>query len=253
MLARSPGAHLTRAAGVGIALLREIRQRRALNRAGVRAQPLLEDSAEITTCGERTRQEGAGSFMWPRTWFALCGLLLLTIAPRIAAAQVIPAGTIVNVRTTQPIAADYSQPGMRVTAIVDDPVSVDGRILVPRGAKATLEVVHVEQSSTMKGRDRITLKLHALHVNGYAYPVATSRVELKGPSEGKRAARKIVGGAGIGAAVGGIFGGGTGAAVGATMGGATGGVVAGSGKTHLNVPAETRLQFRLTGATRIPR
>jgi hypothetical protein len=81
--------------------------------------------------------------------------------------------------------------------------------------------------------------------------VSSSNVELKGHSEGKRAARKIGAGAGVGAVVGGLLGGGTGAVGGAIAGGTTGAVVAGSGKTHLSVPAETRLQFRLEGPVRI--
>jgi hypothetical protein len=182
------------------------------------------------------------------------GTLLLAICSLIAygaGASIVPAGTVLNVRTTQPITADSSQPGMTFTGVVDDPIAVNGEIVIPRGAIATLEVVNVERSSNMKGRDRITFKVHSIHIDSGTYPVATSHVELKGPSEGKRAARKVIGGAGIGAAVGGILGGGTGAAIGATTGGGTGAVIAGSGKTHLVVPAETLLQFRLSTAARV--
>jgi hypothetical protein len=142
---------------------------------------------------------------------------------------------------------------MRFSAIVDDPVEVGGQIVVPRGAKATLEVVRVERSSSLKGRDRITLKALSLDIGRRTYPVSTSYVELKGPSEGKRAAWKIAGGAGIGAALGGLIGGGTGAAIGATAGGATGAAIASSGKTHLSVPPETPLHFRLKTSMPIQR
>jgi hypothetical protein len=192
--------------------------------------------------------------MKSRLWFVLIGFFLLTLgSPPIYTSGfgVLPAGTILNIRTTQPIEADDSHVGMRFPAIVDDPVTVDGRILIPRGSSATLEAVSVERSSNLKGRDRVTLRVLSLHVGGRTYPVSTSSVELKGPSEGKRAARKIGTGAGIGAAVGGLFGGGKGAVIGATAGGTAGAVVAGSGKTHLSVPAETRLQFRLDAPARI--
>src|SRR6185369_2432854 len=92
----------------------------------------------------------------------LLSMLLIAICSSIAhgaGALVVPAGTVLNVRTTQPIAADSSQPGMTVTGVFDDPVAVNGDIVIPRGAIATLEVVNVEQSSNMKGRDRITLKI----------------------------------------------------------------------------------------------
>jgi hypothetical protein len=189
-----------------------------------------------------------------RTVPVLLSILVIAICSSMAyeaGASIVPAGTVLNVRTTQPLTADSARPGMTVTGIVDDPVAVDGQIVIPRGAIATLEVVNVERSSNMKGRDRITLKVHSIQTEVGTYPVATSHVELKGSSEGKKAAKKVIGGAGIGAALGGIFGGGTGAAIGATTGGGTGAIIAGSGKTHLVVPAETLLQFRLYTAARV--
>src|SRR5262245_41896121 len=89
--------------------------------------------------------------------------LLLTAGFGIAqasATDVVPSGTILSVRTTEPIYADDSRSGMHVPAIVDDPIEINGHIIIPRGATAMLEVVSVERSSNMKGRDRITLKVH---------------------------------------------------------------------------------------------
>ena len=194
--------------------------------------------------------------MKSRAWSVMMGLLLLAGFRTAGAsgAEVLPGGTVLNVRTSQPIVVDSSRVGMKFRAIVDDPVMDDrGRVVVPRGSSATLEAVDVQQSSNMKGRDRITLRVLSVHVGDRSYPVTSSYVELKGHSEGKRAARKIGGGAGVGAVVGGLLGGGTGAAIGATAGATTGAAVAGSGKTHLSVPAETRLQFRLEGPVRIQR
>src|SRR5215831_16898232 len=179
--------------------------------------------------------------MW--TVFALL-LVALGLESRVVGADIIPAGTALNVRTTHTITADSSSPGMRVSAVVDDPVYVGGHVVIPRGSPATLEVVYVSRSSNMEGRDRITLKVLSIEAAHRVYPVATDHVQFKGPSEGKKAARKIGIGAGIGALAGGIFGGGTGAAIGAAAGGTTGAVMTGSGKTHLQVPAETRMQFR---------
>jgi len=195
--------------------------------------------------------------MRSRAWLGLVCLLLLTGISRagpLSQVEVVPAGTILSVRTTQPIVADYSQVGMIIRAIVDDPVAdAEGMIVIPRGSLATLEVIGARQSSNLKGRDRITLRVLSLDVGNQTYPVASSYVELKGPSEGKRAGKKIGVGAGIGAVVGGILGGGVGAAIGAGAGGATGAFVAGSGKTHLAVPAESVLQFRLDAPVQIRR
>ena len=181
-------------------------------------------------------------------WLTLLSLLLPSVGARAlfsSPQDVVPAGAILNVRTTQPIYADYVRPGARFTGIVDDPIMVDGRT-IPRGARATLEVIGVERSSTLKGRDRINFTVRSIHVGNSSYAVSSDYVQVKGPSEGKKAAGKGIIGGGIGAAVGGLLGGGTGAALGATAGAGTGVAIAGSGKEHLVVPAETRLQFHVS-------
>ena len=164
-----------------------------------------------------------------------------------------PAGTAINVRLTEGIEVDASQSGQKFKGVVDDPVSVGGSIVIPRGASAVLQAVQVQQSGNMKGSDKITLKLNAVGFGGMMHEVSTAYVETKGKGEGKRTARKIGGGAGLGAIVGGIAGGGEGAAIGAAIGGVTGAAVASGGEEHLKLPAETRLQFQLTSAVNIQR
>jgi hypothetical protein len=166
-------------------------------------------------------------------------------------AVTVPAGTTLNVRLVDGIEVDASASGQVFKAVVDDPVLVGGAIVIPRGAQATLQAVHVQQSGTMKGSDKITLKLHSFRFGGQVYEVASTYVENKGKGEGKRTARKVGGGAGLGAIVGGIAGGGSGAAIGAAVGGVTGAAVASGGEEHLSLPAETRLQFQLTAAVAV--
>ena len=163
----------------------------------------------------------------------------------------VPAGTTLNIRLTQAIDVDASQAGMKFKAIVDDPVMLGGSIVIPRGAAAVLQAVHVEQSGKMKGSDKISLKLHSIGFGGKVYEVVSAYVETKGKGEGKKTARKVGGGAGLGAIVGGIAGGGEGAAIGAAIGGVTGAAVSGGGEEHLKLPAETRLPFQLTAAVNI--
>jgi hypothetical protein len=146
---------------------------------------------------------------------------------------------------------DASQAGQTFKAIVDDPVMIGGSIVIPRGATAVLQAAKVEQSGTMKGSDKISLKMNSIAFGGMVYQVATQYVETKGKGEGKRTARKIGGGAGLGAIVGGIAGGGEGAAIGAAIGGVTGAAVASGGEEHLKLPAETRMQFQLSAAVNI--
>ena len=173
--------------------------------------------------------------------------------PAAPAMVTVPAGTGVNVRLTQTIDVDSSKAGMTFKAVVDDPVMVNGSIVIPRGASAVLEAIHVEQSGKMKGSDKVTLKLSAIGFGGFVYPVSSSYNQSKGKGEGKKTGRKVGGGAGLGAIVGGIAGGGEGAAIGAVVGGATGAVVASQGEEHLQLPAESRLNFQLSAAVNVRR
>lgn len=172
-------------------------------------------------------------------------------APERRPAITVPAGTKINVRLTQTIEVDASQAGQVFKAIIDDPVMLNGSTVIPRGATAMLQAVNVQQSGTMKGSDKITLKMNAFSFGGQVYEVATSYVESKGKGEGKKSARKIGGGAGLGGIIGGIAGGGEGAAIGALVGGVAGAAMSASGQEHLKLPAETRLQFQLSSAVNV--
>lgn len=163
----------------------------------------------------------------------------------------VPAWTVVNVRLVDPIDVDASRAGMQFRGVVDDPVMLSGNVVIPRGAGAVLQAVHVQQSGTMKGRDKITLKLNSISFGGRVYQVVSHYVEAKGQGEGKRTARTVGGGVGLGAIVGGIAGGGDGAAVGALVGGVTGAAIASAGVEHLRLPAESRLQFQLSAGVTI--
>jgi hypothetical protein len=168
--------------------------------------------------------------------------------------QVVPAGSMLNVRMNHPIVAATSWVGMRVPATIDNPLfDRGGRLVVPRGSQATLEVVGIQRASNTRGRDRIMLKVDSVHVGRRSYAVATNHIEVQGRSEGRRTARRVVGGTVGGAAVGGMVGGGAGAAAGAVTGGTTGAIVSGAGRRHTAVGPETRLQFRLAAPVRIGR
>ena len=184
---------------------------------------------------------------------ALAAAALTAEAQRRVPHVTVPAGTVLNVRLTQMIDADYAAVGSTYNALLDDPVLVDGRVAIPRDARVLLQAVAVKQSGRFKGSDKITLKANTVAFGGRTYDVVTSYVQTKGKGEGKRMAKKAGIGAGVGAALGGIFGGGTGVAIGAAVGGTTGVVVAGQASEHLRIPAETRLQFQLAAAVTVRR
>ena len=163
----------------------------------------------------------------------------------------VPAKTILNVLLTEAIDVDVAKSGMTYKALLDDPVMIGGKVVVPRNTVVALQAVKVAQAGKMKGSDNITLKANSMSFGGRKYEIVTAYVESKGGGEGKKTARKVAGGAGLGAVIGGIAGGGSGAAIGAAVGGATGAVVASQGTEHLKLPAETRLQFQLTSAVTV--
>lgn len=163
----------------------------------------------------------------------------------------VPAQTILNVRLAEGIDVDATKTGATFRSLMDDPVMIGGKVVIPRGAVVTLQAVQVQQSGKMKGSDKVTLKANSLAFGGASYELTTAYVESKGKGEGKRSARKIGGGVGLGAIVGGIAGGGEGAAIGAAVGAVTGAVVSSQGEEHLKLPAETRLQFQLASAVTV--
>ena len=163
----------------------------------------------------------------------------------------LPQGTVLSVLLTQAIDVDAAQTGATFKALLDDPVMIGGKVVVPRNSALELQAAKVEQAGKMKGSDKIVLKANNIAFGGRKYDIVTSQVEQKGSGEGKKTARKVGGGAGLGAAIGGIAGGGTGAAIGAVAGAATGAVMASQGTEHLKLPAETRLQFQLSAAVTV--
>jgi hypothetical protein len=163
----------------------------------------------------------------------------------------IPIGTVLSVLLSEAIEVDAAKTGMTFKALLDDPVMIGGKVILPRGAPVVLQAAKVEQAGKMKGSDNIVLKANAFTLGGRKYDIVTTQVESKSGGEGKKTTRKVAGGAGLGAVIGGIAGGGTGAAIGAVAGGATGAIVASQGTASLKLPAETRLQFTLNAAVTV--
>ena len=105
---------------------------------------------------------------------------------RAPAAVMVPGGTAINVRLTQGIDVDATKAGTPFKAIVDDPVMVAGKVVIPRGASAALEAVKVQQSGTMKGSDKIALKMNSVSIGRRVYQIATQTSRAKAPARARR-------------------------------------------------------------------
>ncbi len=169
-------------------------------------------------------------------------------APSSRAAFSLPAGNVITVRMIDSIDSDVTQSGEKFLASLDDPLVVNERIVVERGADVTVQVVRVEQSGKFAGRDEVALELYDITVDGKKYPLISSYAEVASKSRGERTAKVVGGTAAVGAIIGAIAGGGKGAAIGATAGAGAGAAVqAATRGQRVQIPSESRLDFTLTG------
>lgn len=159
----------------------------------------------------------------------------------------IPAGTTVEVQTIDPIDSATAQEGQEYQASLSQPLTANGRVIVPAGSNVYIQVSGATQAGHYKGTNSLQLVLSRLEFKGKDVALATDPYSLSGGSRGKNTAEKVGGGAALGAIIGAIAGGGKGAAIGAGVGAAGGGVYQGATKAKaVKVAPETKLDFRLS-------
>jgi len=186
---------------------------------------------------------------------ALFGVMAILLgAGSTASAQggmvTVPAGTQVLVRMLDTVDSSKNPPGYRFTATLETNLVANGYVIVPAGNTVYGRLAEAKQAGRATGSSQLTLELTDIVVHGTAYPLFTSDYEVKGSSSGKRSAKRLLGGAGLGAIIGGIAGNaGMGAAIGATAGGVAS--VAQKGQA-IQVPSETLLQFTLQQPASLP-
>jgi hypothetical protein len=180
------------------------------------------------------------------------------LASATAAAQTkkritVPAGTRILIRTVDSIDSTKQKTGYRFTATLETNLQAEDTVVAPRGTTVYGRLAEASSAGRMSGSSDLTLELTDLVINGTAYPLLTSTYEVKGKGEGGNTAKKVVGGAGLGALIGGIAGGGKGAGIGALAGAGAGTAVAASKKgQQLQIPSETLIEFRLQQPVSLP-
>ena len=166
---------------------------------------------------------------------------------------IVPAGTVLTVRTDQALSSKKSQTGQPFLATLAQPVSVGGRRALPAGATVSGTVVTAKAKGKVKGEGQLDLALTSISTGGHTYQIQTSVLSSTVKGKGKRTAATTGGGAAGGALIGGIAGGGKGAAIGAGVGAAAGFLGgAFTGNKQVEVPAESALSFTLAQPLTLP-
>ena len=159
----------------------------------------------------------------------------------------IPASAVIGLEVETPITSERARLEDRVEARVSRDVYADGRVAIPAGSRVIGSVTLVEKGGKVKERARLGVRFNTLVLaDGRQVNLRTDTIYREGQSPTGESSRKI-GGAAIGGAVlGAIMGGKKGAILGGTAGaaGGTAAVMAGS-RNAATIAGGTVLTARL--------
>jgi hypothetical protein len=180
-------------------------------------------------------------------------MTVMTAVAQNANRVTVPAGTRILIRMGDSIDSTKQKAGYRFTSSLETNLQADNVVVARRGTPVFGRLASASSAGKMSGSSELGLELTDIVIDGTSYPLLTSTYEIKGSGEGSKTARKVVGGAGLGALIGGIAGGGRGAGIGALAGAGAGTAVAATKKgQQLSIPSESLLEFRLTQPVTLP-
>ncbi|HLY41845.1 MAG TPA: BON domain-containing protein [Terracidiphilus sp.] len=160
----------------------------------------------------------------------------------------VPAGTLIQVRTSEPVNSKRAKGGEPIQFTVIQDVTFGGVLAIPRGATVhgVIAEVNHPDSGSVKGSTELGLQLTSLDLEGQTYPLQSDLFRVKGPGKGGRTAESAFGGALLGALIGGAAGGGSGAAIGAVAGGGVGTAASAAAPAPgVWIPTEALVSFHL--------
>lgn len=139
---------------------------------------------------------------------------------------VLPTSSVMGLQVDTPLSSERARIEDRVEARVSRDVLADGRVAIAAGSRVIGSVTLVERGGKVKQPARLGVRFHTLVLaDGREIPLRTEPVYREGESPAGESARKI-GGAAIGGAIlGAIIGGGKGAVIGGATGAAGGSAV----------------------------
>ena len=158
----------------------------------------------------------------------------------------IPAGQVLLVRMIDGVDSSKNNVGDVFHASLETDLYVNNTVLARKGTDVYGRLANVKEAGKLSGSAELQLELMRIVIDSRDYPLVSSDYSLKGQGRGADTAKKVGGGAIVGAIIGAIAGGGKGAAIGAGAGSAAGaGVQVFTKGEKVKVPSETLLEFRL--------
>jgi hypothetical protein len=161
---------------------------------------------------------------------------------------VIPSATVIGLEIESLVSSETAAVEDRVDARVTRDVMADGRLAIPAGSRMIGSVTLVERGGKIKERARLGVRFHTLVLgDGRRVDLRTDTIYREGESAAAESTKKI-GGATLGGAVlGAIMGGKKGALLGGAAGAAGGTAVVMSGERNAaKLPVGTVVTARVT-------
>ena len=165
----------------------------------------------------------------------------------------VPAGTILLIRINEYLSSDRNQIGDQFTAVLENPLVVNGWVVARRGQMIVGHVKDVRKAGRIKGTSELGVELTDLTiVDGHQVPILTELWKGSGGTSHGQDATTVGTTTGLGALIGAAADWGTGAAIGAGAGAAAGigAVLLTRGRPTVLEPEE-QLSFRLVDPVRI--
>lgn len=165
----------------------------------------------------------------------------------------IPPGTVIIMRLNEPLSSDHNQIGDPFTGVLEQPIVVNGYVVARRGQVVMGQVKSAKKAGRVKGQSELGIELTDITlVNGEQAPVLTALWQASGGTTHGADAATIVGGTGLGAAIGAAADWGRGAAIGAGAGAVAGigAVLLTRGRPTILAP-ESQLSFRLVDPVKV--
>jgi len=158
----------------------------------------------------------------------------------------LPAGQSLLVRMIDGVDSAKNHVGDIFKASLETDLNVNGQVVARKGTDVYGRLATADKAGTFSGKSELQLELTRMVVDGHDYPIVSSDYNVQGKGRGGDTAKKVGGGAVLGAVIGAIAGGGKGAAIGAAAGGGAGaGVQIITKGQQVKVPSEALLEFRL--------